>query len=228
VVDLRYEVVGRPAYSTLKVYLNAGEAVTAEAGAMVAMEGDISIETRTAGGLLRGFLRRMTVGESVFVNTFRAGYGGGVVWLAPSTPGDIEYVELRGGGLIVQDYSYLAHHGDVDYELKWAGLRGLIAERGSGLVWMRLKGYGGVWLSSYGAIELKELKPGEVITVDNNHIVAMEDTVKYSLSKFGGWKSFLLGGEGFVLRIEGPGKVYLQTRTLSVFAEILSRFLPSR
>ena len=223
---VNFEIIGKPAYSTLKVYLSPGESVTAEAGAMIAMEGDITIETRTAGGLLRGLLRKITVGESVFANTFRAGQRGGVVWLAPSVPGDIEYVELKGNGLIVQDYSYLAHHGNVDYELKWAGLRGLLADYKSGLIWMRIKGVGGVWVNGYGSIERKELKPGETITVDNNNIVAMDDTIRFSVTKFGGWKSFLLGGEGLVVRIEGPGTVYLQTRTLPPFAEILNRFLP--
>ncbi len=223
---MRFEVVGRPAYSALKVLLEPGEAVTAEAGAMLAMEGDVSVETKTAGGVFRGLLRKFTVGETVFVNTFRAGPRGGVVWLAPSVPGDIHYYELRGEGLVVQDYSYLAHHGDVDYELKWKGLKGLLAEPGAGLIWMRVHGRGGVWLNGYGALEVKELGPGEEMTVDNGHLVAMQDTIDFSVGKFGGWKSFIFGGEGLVVKLRGPGKVLLQTRTLPVFAELLSRFLP--
>lgn len=223
---MKYEVVGRPAYTALKVVLDPGEAVTAEAGAMLAMEGDIAIETRTAGGLLKGLLRKLAVGETLFLNTFRAGSRGGAVWLAPSVPGDIAYFELKGGGLIIQDYSYLAHYGSVDYELRWRGLRGLLAEPGAGLIWLRVYGAGGVWINSYGALEVKELGPGETMTVDNGHLVAMEDTVDFSVGKFGGWKSFMLGGEGLVINLRGPGKVFLQTRTLSVFAELLSRFLP--
>ena len=223
---MRFEVVGRPAYSALRVFLEPGEAITAEAGAMLAMEGDVSVETKTAGGVFRGLLRKFTVGETVFVNTFRAGPRGGAVWLAPSVPGDIHYYELRGEGLVVQDYSYLAHHGDVDYELKWKGLKGLLAEPGAGLIWMRVHGRGGVWLNSYGALEVKELGPGEEMTVDNGHLVAMQDTIDFSVGKFGGWKSFIFGGEGLVVKLRGPGKVLLQTRTLPVFAELLSRFLP--
>jgi uncharacterized protein (TIGR00266 family) len=225
---LRYEVVGSPAYSALKVFLEAGEAVSAEAGAMLAMEGDLSVETKTAGGVAKGLLRRFTVGESVFINTFRAGPRGGVVWLAPSVPGDIHYHELKGEGLVLQDYAYLAHHGDVDYELKWRGLKGLLAEPGAGLIWMRLHGLGGVWLNSYGALQARELKPGEEMTVDNGHLVAMQDTVDFTVGKFGGWRSFLLGGEGLVVKVRGPGLILLQTRTLPMFAEVLSRFLPMR
>ncbi len=223
---MKYEVLKSPAYSVLKVELAPGEKVTAEAGAMMAMEGDLSIETKTAGGAFKGLLRRFTVGESVFVNTFVAGAGGGTVWLAPPVPGEITYYELRGEGLLVQDTSYLAHHGDVDYELKWRGLRGLIAEGAGGLVWMRLFGTGGAWLNSYGGIVEKELKAGEKIAVDNYHLVAFQDTIDFNVRKFGGWKSFLFGGEGLVLELHGPGKVLLQTRMLPGFAEVLSRFLP--
>ena len=225
---MRFELVGKPAYSALKVMLDEGEAVTAEAGAMLAMEGDITVETRTAGGVFKGLLRKFVAGETLFVNTFRAGRNGGVVWLAPSVPGDLSYIELKGGGLIVQDYAYLAHHGSVDYELKWKGLKGLLAEPGGGLIWMRLHGEGGVWINSYGALQEKNLSPGETMTVDNSHIVALEDTVNFTIGKFGGWKSFMVGGEGLVVKLQGPGRVYLQTRTLPVFAEVLNRFLPKR
>lgn len=186
-------MVGKPAYTALKVLLEPGESITAEAGAMLAMEGDTQVETRTAGGALKGLIRKFTVGETLFLNTFKASFRGGIVWLAPAVPGDVEYIELKGGGLIVQDYSYLAHHGSIDYELKWRGLRGLLAEPGTGLIWLRLHGTEGVWVNSYGAIQAKELQRGETLTVDNSHLVAMEDTVDFTISKFGGWKSFLLG-----------------------------------
>ncbi|RLI96779.1 MAG: TIGR00266 family protein [Candidatus Aenigmatarchaeota archaeon] len=215
-----------PAYPVLVVELGLGEAVVAEAGAMMAMEGNINVETRTAGGLGRAILRKLTAGESIFVNTFRGGEGGGKVWLAPSVPGVIVYAELKDSGIVIQDTSYLAHHGDVDYELKWKGLKGLLAEKN--LVWLRLHGTGGVWFNSYGGIIEKELKPDEQLTVDTGHLVAFQDTIDFSIGKFGGWKSFMFGGEGLTIKLKGPGKVYIQTRILPPLAEALSRFLPKR
>ncbi len=223
---MNYKVVGSPAYSVLEIELQPGETVTAEAGAMMAMEGDVMVQTSTAGGLIRGILRRLTVGESLFLNTFKAGLRGGRVLLAPGLPGDIKYIELKGEGLLVQDTGYLAHHGDVDYSLTWRGLKGLLAE--GNLIWMRLHGTGGVWVNSYGAIIVRELKPGETMTVDNFHLVAMEDTIDFIVKKFGGWKSFILGGEGLVVEVKGPGKVYMQTRTLPPLAEAVARFLPEQ
>ena len=220
---MEWEVDKRPAYSILKVALEAGESVTAEPGAMVLMYGDVEVETSTYGGVVKGLMRKILGGESMFLNTFKA-RGTAEVWFAPSYPGDIEYVELHNSkGIIVQDTSYLAHHGNIDIDVAWKGLRGAVAE--GEFFWLRLNGYGGVWLSSYGAIEKVELGAGERITVDNFHFVAMDDGMKWSVRKFGSLKSFIFGGEGFVIEIEGPGRVFLQTRALPPFIELVAKLV---
>lgn len=96
------------------------------------------------------------------------------------------------------------------------------------LVWLSLKGYGGIWINSYGAMGQLELEAGERVTLDNMHFVALNEGVKWKIRKFGGWKSFLLGGEGLVVEVDGPGTIFYQTRILPPFARLLRRFLPSR
>ncbi len=190
---------------------------------MVYMSSGIQVETRAQGGLIKSLLRTALAGESFFINTYYAREQG-EVWFAPSLPGDISYVELKGDrGLVIQDTSYIAHHGDTDLTTAWRGLKGLIAE--GELVWLKAEGGGGVWISSYGAIEEVELKPGERVLVDNFHFVAMDDGLKWEIRKFGGLKSFLFGGEGFVIEVEGPGRLYIQTRSLSPLIEIIAKYL---
>ncbi len=220
---MRFEVVGEPAYTALKVYLEGGESITAESGAMMALEGDMEVETHTAGGVLKGLMRRVLAGETLFMNTFKAGPGGGIVWLAPSSPGHVEHIGLMDEGVIIQDMSFLAYHGDVKHEIVWRGLRGMVSE--GDLFWLRVYGRGGVWVNSYGYILERELKPGEEITIDNFHIVALSDDVEWRVRTFGGLKSFFFGGEGFVVDVKGPGRVYLQTRTLPELAYLIRRFI---
>ncbi len=220
---MKWEVEFKPSYSILKVYLEPGESVTAEPGAMVLYKGNIDIKTHTGGGLLKGLTRALLGGESVFLNTFTARSGGGEVWFAPSLPGDIAYYELKGEELIVQDTSYLAHHGDVDIGVAWRGFRGLLAE--GELFWLKVKGYGGVWLSSYGGISRVDLGPGESMILDNFHFVAMTSGMSWRVRKFGGIKSFLFGGEGIVIEVTGPGTVYVQSRSLPPFVEFIRKFL---
>ncbi|MGB9826908.1 MAG: TIGR00266 family protein [Thermosphaera sp.] len=223
---MEWRVEHRPSYSILKVKLNPGERVYAEPGAMVYMSSGVQVETKAHGGIVKSLLRTALAGESFFINTYYAREPG-EAWFAPSLPGDISYVELKGDkGLVIQDTSYIAHHGDVNLTTAWRGLRGLIAE--GELVWLKAEGKGGVWISSYGAIEEVNLKPGEKVLVDNFHFVAMDDGIKWDVKAFGGVKSFILGGEGFVVEVTGPGRLYVQTRSLSPLIEVISKYLGRR
>jgi uncharacterized protein (AIM24 family) len=49
--------------------------------------------------------------------------------------------------------------------------------------------------------------PGEEIRVDTGNLVAFQSGIGYSVEKVGGIKSTILGGEGLVLRLKGPGAV---------------------
>ncbi len=219
---LKWVVDDKPSYSILKVQLSPGESVTAEPGAMVYMSSGVEVKTHT-GGFFKGLLRSMLGGESLFLNTFYT-HRGGEVWFAPCLPGDIGYVRVSPGkGLIIQDTSYLAHHGSIELSVAWRGFRGILVE--GELFWLKAEGDGGVWITSYGSIEELELKPGERAVVDNFHFVAMDDGMKWRIRKFGGLKSFLLGGEGIVVEVEGPGRLYLQTRALPAFIELISKYI---
>jgi len=222
---MQWTITCKPSYSLLKVVLDPGESVTAEPGAMVYMSHGIKVKTHT-GGSRSALLRSLLGGESLFLNTFYA-MERGEVWLSPSLPGDISYIELDGTkDLIIQDTSYLAHHGDVKISVAWRGFRGLIAE--GELFWLKASGKGGVWVTSYGGIVVKELREGERAIVDNFHFVAMDSTVKWRIRTFGGLKSFLLGGEGIVIEVEGPGRVFMQTRSLMPFLELIVKYIGRR
>jgi len=222
---LRWVKAHGPAYTVLKVYLEPGESVYAEPGAMLLVRGDVEVET-SSGGILSGLKRALLGGESFWINRFTAGPGGGEVWLAPGVPGDVEAVELSGEAWVVQDTGYLAHYGEVEVSASWRGLRGLLAE--GELFWLKVEGRGVVWVSGYGGLETVEVPAGESLVVDNMHLVAMPADVDYSIRKFGGLKSFIFGGEGLVVEIRGPARVVVQTRVLPPLARLLARFLPRR
>ena len=223
---MRYRIEHRPSYPVLKIELAPGETLDAEAGAMMTMLGDVEVKTHAKGGMLASLARKIFAAESFFINTFTAfPVGRGAeIQLVPPYPGDIEYIPLDGVDYIIQDTSYLASHGDVELTVAWRGLRGLFAE--GELVWLKASGYGGVWVTAFGAITRMDIPPGEVATIDNLHFVAMPADIDWSMKRFGGVKSFLLGGEGVVFEVRGPAALYLQTRVLQPFAQMLYRFMP--
>ncbi len=227
---MKWEALGH-AYPILKIELDEGESVVAETGAMMAIKGSIKVDTVNIDiqrdrskivAFLEAIARKIFAGETVMHNVFT---GPGEVWFSPSLPGNIKYLNLENKCWIIQDYSYVAHHGNVDFGLTWKGPKGLVM---GDLIWLKLCGDGGVWLSSYGDMIEVELKEGEEMIVDNMHFVALPEDARWTVEKFGNMKEFLFSGEGYVIRIYGPVKVILQTRILPPLAAAISRFLPSK
>lgn len=219
---MKWRVEGSPSYSLLIIELNPGEAVTAEAGALVYARGDYEVKTHTGGGIFKALRRAALGGESLFLNTYVA-RGPTELGFAPGLPGDIAHIRLNGDTWILQDDAFLAYIGDIDLDSAWRGVRGLLAE--GELFWLKASGVGDLWVSSYGAIKRIDLGPGEKATIDNQHLVAMPANTNFRIRKFGGWKTFLLGGEGLVVEVEGPTTVYIQTRILPPFAQLVAKLI---
>ena len=65
---------------------------------------------------------------------------------------------------------------------------------------------------------------GEYI-VDTGHLVAYEPQLNLNIQLAGGLFGSLFGGEGFVSRLEGKGKIVIQTRSLSGLADWVNPML---
>ena len=218
------EILYQPAYSLVRVNLSAGEAITAEAGAMVSMSEGITIETGMKGGFMAGLKRSLLGGESFFMNTFKAPNAPGEITFAPPLPGDIAHIRLNGETIFVQSSSYMASSPEISIDTKWAGAKGFFAKEG--LFLLKLKGSGDLFLSSYGAIHEIKLKAGESYTIDNGHMVAFDESVNYKVRRVGGIKSTLFSGEGLVCTYTGEGRIFMQTRSEDAFLSWLIPQLP--
>ena len=222
---MKYEVLYGPAYALGIISLDAGEQIQAETGAMVSMSDTIKIETGMKGGLMSGLKRSVLGGESFFINTFTAEQAGQLT-VAPALPGDILALEVAGKTLFVQSGSFLAASPGVTLDTKWGGGKTFFSREG--LFLLKCTGSGTVFLSSYGAIHLVELAEGQRYVVDTGHMVAFDESVQYEVGRAGGWKSTLLGGEGLVCNLTGPGRFYLQTRSPDSFVAWLVPQLPGK
>ncbi len=221
---MEHEILYRPSFSLLKVTLSPGETVSAEAGAMVSMSSAIELETSAKGGLFGALKRSVLGGESFFVNAFKATRGPGEVTFAPTLPGDITGLELRGQTLYAQSGAYIASSPDVQVDTKWGGAKTFFSREGFFL--LKISGAGHVFLSSYGAIHEVQLKAGEKYIVDTGHMVAFDEGVDYAVRRVGGLKSTLFGGEGLVCELTGPGRIMIQTRNVDSFLSWLIPMLP--
>lgn len=218
---MQYQILKEP-MAILDIHLDNGETITAEAGAMVYMQGDIEVRTKTREG--GGFLRKLKVsvlgGQSFFVNNYVANVDGCSMGLTGGPIGDIIKKEINSeDGLIVHSGAYIASTSDVILDTQWQGFtKGLF---GSELFMIKATGRGDIFLNSFGAVVQKDLQKDERMIIDNHHIVALSENLNYSVKKFGGLKSTLLGGQGLVTEITGPGSVYFQTKTVNDFVDYL-------
>ncbi|HRA48770.1 MAG TPA: TIGR00266 family protein [Thermomicrobiales bacterium] len=221
---MQTEVLYSPAYSLAKVALQPGEQLRAESGAMVSMSGGIRIETQATGGFMKSLSRAVLGGESFFQNTFHADSGGEVT-LAPRLPGDIMVFDLDNHEALVQSGSYLGSSTGITIDAKWGGAKSFFASEG--LFMLKCTGSGPLIISSYGAIHRVTILAGESYVVDTGHIVGFPTTMTYSVRKAGSLKSTVFGGEGLVCEFQGPGDLFLQTRSPSEFLSWLIPLLPN-
>ena len=210
--DIRY----RPSFATLFVRLKPGDTLIAEAGAMASMDSSMQIRTKLNGGLFKGFLRKIFGGETMFINRFTVADGadGADLVLTQQTPGDMIEINLDNSALFLQPGAFIACDPEVKFQLKWAGFRSWFS--GEGMFRLRVIGTGRVWIGGYGGIVERDI--GETYTVDTGHLIAYEPSVGLKVGMSGGIFSSFFSGEGFVSKMQGPGKIYMQTRNMDGLA----------
>ena len=225
---MNIELLHQPESAIACVSLNSGEELVAQAGAMIAMSGSINASTtlrKGKGGGIMGGLKRMVAGESLFLSVFRSPTDGNTIWLAPRLIGDLLVYEMQGQDLIVQATSYLACSSQVALDVGFQGFKSLFS--GESIFWLSVSGRGVVLLTSFGGIYEVPVD-GEYI-VDTGHIVAFEKSLDFSIAKANSSLiGSFLGGEGFVCRFKGRGKVYCQTHNPGAFGYTVGSQLPPR
>src|SRR6266545_5118064 len=120
------------------IALEPGEQLVSEAGAMMFISGDVSMDVEMPGGLMGGLKRAVLAGESMFLAKYMA-RGAGAVGLCGPFPGSIRQHELH-GEIICERHAYLGHVGDVSIESAFAKKLGMgLMGGGEGLVLQRLR-----------------------------------------------------------------------------------------
>jgi uncharacterized protein (TIGR00266 family) len=225
---MKYEIKYKPSYALLVVNLDQNETITAEAGALTYMDPNIEAHTRKREQSFLGSLGLSIIGgQSFWVNDYTATNTSGEVGFVSAPVGDIEMLEVKPNqGYIIQKSAYIASTQGIDLDVKWEGFtKGLF---GQGLFMLKVTGNGQLFINTFGAIDTHTLKQGQTLIVDNFHLVAFSDTCSYKVTKFGGLKETLLGGEGLVTQITGPGDVHIQTKNIKEFVDWLWTLLEPR
>ncbi|GAB3485272.1 AIM24 family protein [Amycolatopsis cihanbeyliensis] len=195
-----------PSFGVARVTLSPGEAVQADAEAMLACSFGIK-EARQGRVNVRGGGRTTAV--------FTAPAEGGWIDLAPSHAGDVYPLEFNGrAGWSVARGMVLARPASVRADAQWPALRALFG--GDSGFLEHYSGSGSLVLACAGPVDAFTLESGEVITVSPRFLLAYPDAVQCRLRAVdpSGPQS-VRTGEGLMLDFAGPGTVLVQARTRS-------------
>ncbi len=223
---MKYEITESTSGSLCIINLDKDESIRIERGSMVYKTPDVDLEGKTNGGVVKGFLKSVTTGESMFITTAKSRANGSQLAIAPSTIGKIVELEVGNKQYVLNDGAFLACTSGCNYSVSRVnGIGGAMFGNAGGFYNMTTSGSGTFFVNSFG--DLVKVKCNGALQIDNSHAVAWDSTLKYSLQVASGTFGFKTG-EGLIMNFQGEGYIYVQTRSVRSLADIIIPFVPQR
>ncbi len=221
---MEYKIIGG-SFPAISCRLQDNESMIAESGAMIWMSPNMEMSTR-GGGIGKMFSRAFS-GENLFQNVYTA-RGQGLITFGSSFPGEILPLDIAPDReVILQKSSFLASEAGVSMSIHFNRKLGAGLFGGEGFIMQRLSGYGKAFAEIAGDLMEYTLDYGRQLIVSTGNLVGFEPSVQMDIRQVPGIKNKLFGGEGFFNTIlTGPGKVWVQTTSISGMAVSLAPYLP--
>ncbi len=229
---MNFELVGNSGFQLAKIYLGNGETAKIENGAMVYMqdvtlEGKLNSKKKGLGGFLGAMAKSILSDESIFITQVMGTSADGVVAIAPSVPGTIAKLEVGARQYRLNDSAFFASDDSVSYKMQKQNVSQALFGGSGGLFVMETEGRGDMLIAAYGDLVEVECTPAKPVIIDNEHVVAWDASLSYSIEVASGSFGFTTG-EGLVNKFTGSGKILIQTRNISALADAVKPFLPDK
>ena len=216
----------------LEIQLANGETVIAESGELSWMSDAITMKTSmtaAAGGNkgIFGAIKRTLTGGTLFLTEYTASGQAGQVTFASKLPGMIVDVNVEpGAGYLVHRHGFIAATPGIQLtpviQKIGAGIFG-----GEGFILQKLEGNAKAWVSLSGEMIVMDLAAGQSMRIHPGHVGLFQESVRFEMTTIKGIKNMFFGGDDFFLvRLTGPGRIWLQTLPLPNLAHALIPYLP--
>ena len=236
--EIDYRIYGEE-MQYVEIELDPQEGVVAESGSFMMMDDGIEMDTIFGDGSQQdtGFLgkilgagKRILTGESLFMTAFYNNLTGKRnVSFASPYPGKIIPIDLKeyNGKFICQKDAFLCAAKGVSIGIEFSKKLGRGLFGGEGFIMQKLEGDGMAFVHAGGTTAVKTLAAGETLRVDTGCIVGFTQGIDYDIEFVKGIKNSIFGGEGlFFAKLQGPGKVYIQSLPFSRLAGRVSASAP--
>lgn len=220
---VNYEVLGQETgFDYLRLTLSPGDEVFCETGALVSMDEAITMKTQTGSGGKTGFfagIKRALAGEDFFTLKLRneTEDEDGDVYISANSIGEIVVIDLAdyNGEIVVKQGAYFAHinrEETINMSI-YAPRKKAFLDTG---FMTKITGDGIVFIGSDGLALERELEENTSITVDEHNLLMYQASMSVSMV-YKGFKNTFFGGEGIMLKIQGPGTVMLNSHDVRSF-----------
>ncbi len=223
---MTYQIIGSTLQAVV-INLPEGQQIFSERGGMSWMSANVDMQTNAEGGI-GGVFKRMISGESIFMVTFTAQQGPGLIGFSAELPGKVVPINLAPGQkMICQKDAFMCAERTVELGIHFRKKLGAGLFGGEGFVMQELTGPGVAFVELDGEVVEYTLAPNQQLKVDTGHVAMYEPTVGFDIQMVKGFKNILFGGEGlFLTTLTGPGRVWLQTMPAMNLAKKLAQYMP--
>ncbi|HUN40692.1 MAG TPA: AIM24 family protein [Acetobacteraceae bacterium] len=214
----------------LEIGLEPNDVVVSTPGELSWMTPGVQLRTTTNTGGARSFwgaITRAVSGGGLFMTEFSSPGGLGAVAFAAKVPGQIIEVQVQPGrGYLAHRHGFLCGTPGVEVTAALQRSLGSGIFGREGFILQRVSGTATAWIELGGEIVSHELAAGESLLVHPGHVGLFEESVAVDITTIRGISNALFGGDGlFLVKLTGPGRIWLQTLTMPNLAHALSPYL---
>ena len=170
---------------------------------------------------------RAAGGGGLFMTEYTAQGSPGMVAFATKLPGQIMPVDVTPGkGYMIHRHGFLCGTTGVELTVGFQRSLGAGIFGGSGLVLQKIGGTAQAWVELDGEVVTYDLAPGQGLLVHPGHVGMFEENVNFDIQMVPGIANVLFGNQGlFLAKLTGPGKIWLQSLTISGLAHAIAPYL---
>ncbi|MGG7079366.1 AIM24 family protein [Clostridium sardiniense] len=210
---IKFEKLFDSISTAIEVSAEKGDVIKVASDSMISMTD--TFDVKITSGCMNKFFSKFFAGEPIVLVDYHALSDGKLV-LSQRFLGDIEFLNMDGNSnYALSKRAFLASTENINLEVKKEGREGIT--EGDGIFVVEASGKGTIAICATGKIIKKQLKEGESLIIDQNHVVLKESNIKHSIRKFGDEKISIESGEGNIMKFFGPGLVWYQTKNPSYF-----------
>ena len=143
-------------------------------------------------------------------------------------PGKIVPLQLDANeSIITHKHAFVCAESSVDLAITFTRRFGAGLVGGDGFVLQKLTGPGMAFVEMDGDAIEYHLNAGESMLIEPGHVAMFDPSVEFTIEMMRGIRNLLFSGESlFFAKLTGPGRVWLNSMTVSKVAHRVGEYLP--